>query len=74
MNSRNVSFNIPRYLLLLVFPFGAALILSFIYFIIDAEQMMEIDENIRALLNDYIDLHNSVYIAVTSVNVSAGDK
>jgi hypothetical protein len=62
---------------LLAFPFGAALILSLFYFIIDAdaEQIMEIDVNIRALLNDYINLHDSVYIAhQTNENVSAGNK
>jgi hypothetical protein len=59
---------------LLVLPFGAAFILPLIYFIIDTEQIMEIDENIRPLLNDYIDLQDSVYIAQTNVNVSAGNK
>jgi hypothetical protein len=57
---------------MLVFPFGAALIISFFFYIIDTKQIMEIDGNvqIQILLNSCFDLHDSAYIALT--NVSTG--
>jgi hypothetical protein len=65
---RNVCFNIKRYLLLLAFPFGVSFLLSFVYFIFDAEIIPELDENIWPILNNSIDLNNSVYIALRAVS------
>jgi hypothetical protein len=53
---------------LLAFPFGAALLLALFLCIIATEGVLEFDENIRALLNGYMDLNDSVYIVLLTVS------
>jgi hypothetical protein len=54
---------------LLAFPFLAALILALFLCIIATEGVVEFDGNIRALLNGYMDLNDSVCIVLLSVSL-----
>jgi hypothetical protein len=62
-------FDISHYLLMLLFPLGASLLLTLIFCIFDTVGVMELDRNIQGLLNDYNDLNKtSVYIALVTVS------
>jgi hypothetical protein len=42
---------------------------TLLFCIIDTEGSMELDAKVQALLCDYIDLHDSVYISLVSVSL-----
>jgi hypothetical protein len=55
---------------LLSFPLGASKILSTMFCIIDTEATIELDENLHELLNNYLDLNASIYIALITVSIA----
>jgi hypothetical protein len=54
---------------MLLFPFGTSLLVSLSFSIINTEGVMELGGNVQAQLNDYIDVHESVYITLMTVSV-----
>jgi hypothetical protein len=53
---------------MLALPFGVSLIQAYLYCIIDAKGIMEFNNAIEAILNDYVDLEKSTYIAFSNAS------
>jgi hypothetical protein len=53
---------------MLAFPFMASVLMALLICIIDTKRVTELDDSLKIAFNDHIDLQNSIYIILETVN------